>query len=97
MKFLQELKLLLDEHIEYIEIITKDYTRAAFILENDLNIYNFKIIDNSIIRIYDLPQAQQDISKTLILKGVEIESINKENTSLEDYFLKLLDGSGLSA
>lgn len=86
-----------DEHTEYIEIITKDYTRAAFILENDLNISNFKIIDNSIIRIYDLTQPQKDISKTLILKGVEIETINKKNTSLEDYFLKLLNGGDLSA
>ncbi len=86
-----------DEHTEYIEIITKDYTRAAFILENDLNISNFKIIDNSIIRIYDLTQPQKDISKVLILKGVEIETINKKSSSLEDYFLKLLKGSDLSA
>ncbi len=86
-----------DEHTKYIEIITKDYTRAAFILENELNISNFKIIDNSIIRIYDLTQPQKDIAKALILKGVEIEAINKKNSSLEDYFLKLLNGSDLSA
>ena len=86
-----------DEHTEYIEIITKDYTRAAFILENDLDISNFKIIDNSIIRIYDLTQPQKDISKALILKGVEIEAINKKSSSLEDYFLKLLNGGDLSA
>ncbi|WP_026884777.1 ABC transporter ATP-binding protein [Clostridium akagii] len=86
-----------DDHTDYIEIITKDYTQAAFILENDLNISNFKIIDNSIIRIYDLTQPQKDISKALILKGIEIEAINKKNTSLEDYFLKLLNGGDLSA
>jgi len=55
-------------------------------------LYNFKIIENTLIRIYDLKLAQKDISRALILKGVEIEAINKKNSSLEDYFLKLLNG-----
>ncbi len=82
---------------DYVEIVTVDCIKAAYILENDLNISNFKIIDNTFIRIYDLTLAQKDISKALILKGIEIEGINKKNSSLEDYFLKLLDGSELSA
>lgn len=86
-----------EQNTEYVEIVTKECTRAAYILENDLNISNFKIIDNTLIRIYDLKLAQKDISKTLILKGIEIEAINKKKSSLEDYFLKLLDGGKLSA
>ncbi|MFT8316240.1 MAG: ABC transporter ATP-binding protein [Clostridium sp.] len=82
---------------DYIEIITKDCTIAAYILENDLSISNFKIIDNNLIRIYDLKVPQNNISKTLILKGVNIEAINKKNSSLEDHFLKLLNGGGLNA
>lgn len=82
---------------EYVEIITKDCTKASYILENDLNILNFKIVDDNLIRIYDLKLAQKDISKALILKGVEIEAINKKSSSLEDYFLKLLKGSELDA
>ncbi|HEY8891291.1 MAG TPA: ABC transporter ATP-binding protein [Clostridium sp.] len=85
------------QNTEYIEIITKDCIKAAFILENDLNISNFKIVDNTLIRIYDLKLAQKDISKALILKGVDIEAINKKKSSLEDYFLKLLNGGKLSA
>lgn len=86
-----------EQNTEYVEITTVDCIKAVFILENDLNISNFKIVDNTTIRIYDLRLAQKDISKALILKGIEIEAINKKNSSLEDYFLKLLDGSGLSA
>ena len=86
-----------DHHTEYVEITTKDYKMAACTLENDLNISNFKIADNNTIRIYDLNLAQKDISKALILKGVEIEGMNKKNSTLEDYFLKLIDGSDLSA
>ena len=85
-----------ENNTEYIEIITKDYIRAAYILENDLNISNFKIIDNTLIIIYDLKLAQKDISKALILNNVEIEAINKKNSTLEDYFLNLLNGGKLS-
>lgn len=84
-----------DQNTEYVEIITKDYKKAAFILENDLMISNFKIIDNSLIRIYDLKISQSNISKALILKEVEIEGMNKKNNSLEDHFLKLLKVGGL--
>ncbi|MBZ9688604.1 ABC transporter ATP-binding protein [Clostridium estertheticum] len=86
-----------EQNTEYVEIITMDFKKAAYILENDLNISNFKIVDNNKIRIYDLKLAQKDISKALILKGIEIEAINKKNSTLEDHFLKLLEGSELSA
>lgn len=79
-------------NLEYIEVTTKDCTKAAFILENDLQISNFKIIDNTFIRIYDLKLSQKDISKALILKDVEIEAIGRKSNSLEDYFLNLLNG-----
>jgi ABC-2 type transport system ATP-binding protein len=81
-----------ESNTEYIEIVTKDCTKAAFILENDLNISNFKVIDNVLIRIYDLKLSQKDISKVLILKDIEIEAISRKNNTLEDYFLNLLNG-----
>jgi len=85
------------DNTEYVEINTKDCVRASYILENDLNISNFRIVDNTFIRIYDLKLAQKDISKALILKGVEIEAINKKKSSLEDYFLKILNGGKIDA
>lgn len=81
-----------EQNTEYVEIVTVDCIKAAYILENDLNITNFKLIDNATIRIYDLKIAQKDISKALILKGIEIEAINKKNTTLEQYFLQRLEG-----
>jgi ABC-2 type transport system ATP-binding protein len=86
-----------EQHTEYIEITTNECIRAAYILENDLKISNFKILDDNTIRIYELMLAQKDITKALILKGVDIEGINKKNSTLEDHFLKLLEGSDISA
>ena len=86
-----------DENTEYVEIVTKDCAKAAYILESELNISNIKVVNNSLIRVYDLKISQNNISKELILNGVEIDAINKKNTSLEDHFLKLLNGGDLSA
>ncbi|MDM5156714.1 ABC transporter ATP-binding protein [Bacillus sp. DX1.1] len=82
---------------EYIEISTPDVKRAAYILENKLRITNYKIISESMIRIYEMTATQQEISKTLIMNDVAIESINKKHSSLEEYFLNLMNGEGIHA
>ena len=86
-----------ERNTEYIELVTTDYKKTAYILSNTLNISNFKVIDNSIVRIYAATVPQSIISKTLILNDVIIETITKKNSSLEEYFLNLLNGGGISA
>jgi len=86
-----------ESNTEYIEIATNDCKKAAYILSNTLNISNFKVIDNSLIRIYAAIVPQSIISKTLIMNDVIIEGMTKKNSSLEDYFLNLLNGGGISA
>lgn len=79
-----------EKNLEYIELVTKDIRKAAYILTNDLKISNFKILDNDSIKIYDLNIPQNVISKTLILNDINIESIIRKKSNLEDYFLKTL-------
>ena len=38
---------------------------------------------------------QQAISKTLIMNNMEIESISKKHSSLENYFLNIVNGEGI--
>ena len=82
---------------EFIEISVKDSKKAAFVLSNILNISNFRILDNNLIRVYEDKVPQSLITKTLISNDVIIESISKKNSSLEDYFLNLLNGGGVNA
>lgn len=77
---------------DFIEIVTPDCRRAAFVLENEMNIRNFKVIGDNTIRIYDSKASQLEISKALILNDVAIESIHNKRTSLEEYFMKQVDG-----
>jgi len=73
----------------YIELAVTDTKKAAYVLAEKMELNNFKIIDDSKIRIYEVNITTQKISKELMLNGVEITSINKHTETLEDYFLKM--------
>ncbi|MBG9732929.1 ABC transporter ATP-binding protein [Paenibacillus alvei] len=80
------------KNCEYVEIVTSDCTRASFLLEDKLGIHNLRVMDERMIRVYD-PNIQQGVlTKELVLNDIQIESIHKKNSSLEEYFLSLLDG-----
>jgi ABC-2 type transport system ATP-binding protein len=82
---------------EFIELSVNEGKKAAFVLSNNLKISNFKILDKNIIRVYEDDVPQSRITKTLITNVVTIEAISKKNSSLEDYFLNLLNGGGINA
>lgn len=73
----------------YIELSAEDPKKAAWVLADRMRLENFKIVDDSRIRIYDPDATAQNISKELIKNGVEIVSISRHTETLEDYFLKL--------
>ena len=73
----------------YIELAVTDTKKAAYVLAEKMELNNFKIIDDSKIRIYEVNVTTQEISKELMFNGVEIISINKHTETLEDYFLKM--------
>lgn len=83
-------------HTEYIEISVDSSKKAAVILENKLHLANYRVIDDHVIRIYEQDVSQHEISKTLIMHDVAIQSINKKSSSLEDYFLKLINGGEIN-
>lgn len=81
-----------EKNTQYIEVTVNDCKKAAYVLANNLGISNFRVIDNNSIRIYETQIPQNEISKTLILNDIVIEAINKKNSSLEEYFMKILNG-----
>ena len=84
-------------HTNHIELVVKDYPKAAFVLENKLKVRNFRVReDKSLINIYD-DLSQNDIFQSMIQNQVKIESINHIKQPLEDYFLQLIEGEGSNA
>lgn len=93
-KLIQEVSMeeVKEKNMDYIEITVRDSKVAAFVLSNQLNLSNFKVINEHILRVYETRIPQNELNKILVMHNVEIESIYSKNSSLEDYFLSLLNG-----
>ncbi|MBJ8007876.1 ATP-binding cassette domain-containing protein [Bacillus cereus] len=85
------------EQTEYIEVTVQDVKKAAYILDHNLGVRNYKIMSEQTIRIYEMKVTQQEISKAFIMNEIEIESINKKHSSLEEYFLNTMNEEGIIA
>ncbi|MEX3623382.1 ABC transporter ATP-binding protein [Viridibacillus arvi] len=91
------MKSIKGEQTDFIEVKVQNIKKAAFILDNQLGLKNYKIVSDQTIRIYEMTATQQEISKALIMNDIEIESINKMHSSLEEYFMNLMNGEGINA
>ncbi|MBM7578558.1 ABC transporter ATP-binding protein [Jeotgalibacillus terrae] len=80
-------------HANHLELVVRDYPKAAFVLENKLQVSNFRVKeDKGIIHIYDHHVSQNDVIQSMVQNQVEIASINYKKQPLEDYFLQLIEG-----
>lgn len=86
-----------EQNTEYLELVVHDVKKALYVLEEVLKFTNFKVVEEGRFRIYETGISQAEVSKTLILNGVMIEELSKKNHSLEDYFLTIINGGGISA
>ena len=80
----------------YIELAVEDTKKAAYVLAEKMQLSNFKIVNDSGIRIYEQGVTTQKISRELMANDVEIASISQHTETLEDYFLKITSEVGKS-
>lgn len=73
-----------------IVIRTKDVKKATVVLEKELSTTNYKVIDNTEIRLYDYLENSAKVNKTLLSNDIEIMGIYESGISLEDYFNSLI-------
>lgn len=73
-----------------IVIRTKDVKKATVVLEKELSTTNYKVIDNTEIRLYDYLENSAKVNKTLLSNDIEIMGIYESGISLEDYFDSLI-------
>jgi ABC-2 type transport system ATP-binding protein len=85
------------KHSEYIEVVTTNGKHTAFVLEDKLGISNFKMMDEHTVRIYEAEILPVELAKALVNHNVGIEALNKKNITLEEHFLKLIQGGGEDA
>lgn len=80
------------ENVRYIEIQVDDTKKSTYVLHELMKVDNFKIMGDYTIRIYETDVSEAEVSKVLILNGVLINKIQRKEHSLEEYFMKIING-----
>lgn len=97
-KLLKEVRMddIRKETMEYLEITVDDLKKTTNVLES-LNIRNYEIASQQKVRIFDENNSSSQINKELIVNGIVVHSIEKQQQHLEDYFLKMINGGNQHA
>ncbi len=74
-----------------IVIRTEDVQKAVVILENQLDLTDFKVVNEKEIRIYADTIPSAGINKCMVDAGVSVSEIFESGITLEDYFKSLVE------
>lgn len=83
---------LLEKTKDKLEIVTNDPDRAVTVLEENLNIYNLKVVDSNTIYIYERLDESGEINQELLKAGIKVDSLSINRESLEEYYINLTGG-----
>ncbi|KAJ50973.1 bacitracin transport system ATP-binding protein [Clostridium tetanomorphum] len=76
----------------YIQLKVDNDKKASFLLEKNLEINDYVIWEDGIIRVYEKLNEGGNINKTLVSNDVRVEEIYVTVDNLEDYFIRLTGG-----
>lgn len=77
----------------YIAVGVDDVSRLATVIEQTLNISEYKVMENNEMRIYERLDEIKVISKAITDSGLIITKLNPEGESLEEYYLSKITHS----
>lgn len=80
---------------KYMKFDLSDGKMAGELLENGYQITDYSIEGNT-VKIYDCTHSLGDINKTFVESGLVVTEITASEERLEDYFSKLIGGSGIA-
>ncbi|MBO5448822.1 MAG: ATP-binding cassette domain-containing protein [Ruminococcus sp.] len=78
------------ECMRCIAVKTSNVKNAAAVIEKELGICDYKVIDSSELRVYQQDLDPEMLNKTLFENGVGVSSVYETGISLEDYFKSLI-------
>jgi len=73
-----------------IVIKTDDTKKTTIILEKELNTTNYKVIDDTEIRLYDYLEHTDKVNKALAKNDINIMGLYETGITLEDYFKSVI-------
>ncbi|MGL5087105.1 MAG: ATP-binding cassette domain-containing protein [Clostridium sp.] len=77
---------------QYIELEVDDAAITVTILEKELDITNYEVLENNKIKIFSNLDNVGKINSTISKKGVIVEKIGIKGENLEEYFMNAIGG-----
>ncbi|MPM21550.1 Vitamin B12 import ATP-binding protein BtuD [bioreactor metagenome] len=75
-----------------LAIKVSDTAKAATIIERELGSSEYEILNDNEIKLYDLMNVPEKVSKVLINNNIMLYSMSSEGVNLENYFINLIGG-----
>ncbi|MBU3135767.1 ATP-binding cassette domain-containing protein [Clostridium gasigenes] len=76
----------------YLSIKVNDTKKAVVALEKNLDVKEYEVLNDNEITIYDKVDIPEKVAEILIKNDILLYSLNQNNITLEDYFMKLIGG-----
>jgi len=77
---------------KYIEVQANDSKRAVVLLEKELNITDYVVMQDNIIKIFNHLELIGEINTLLATNGIVVNRIGLKGQNLEEYFLNVVWG-----
>ena len=75
-----------------LELSVDDAAKAAQLLERTMDIRDYEVLPDNLIRLYCHLDEPARVTRTLVENGVSLRSMEQKGANLEDYFLSLIGG-----
>lgn len=75
-----------------MELRVNDASKAALLLEQELDARDYEVLPNQVLRLYCHLNEPQHVTQILVSGGVSLFSVENKGANLEDYFLSLIGG-----
>lgn len=76
----------------YVKICTDSLPQCLIILEKELNIFDYKVMDDHTLHVYAYTDEPERISRALTQNGIVVGNLSVCGQSLEEYFLAVTGG-----
>ena len=77
---------------KYVKIKTDFLPQCVTIMEKELGVYDYKVMDDSMVYVYAFTEEPQKISQALMNHNVVISELSVSRQSIEEYFLSVTGG-----
>ena len=76
----------------YVKLTVSNVKRAVPILEKELAVNDFEILNDNEIKVFQLDANLENMNRALVTNGIGVSELSVKKGNLEEYFLKLTGG-----